>query len=437
MNMVVHISWLLVAVLGATPQVASAVTDAAQNNLTAGKMDPIHPQPKPVAPHPACRSVVRSGDHLESDPFAPLNDLVASLRAKVLDPIDLTFQPYAGWTYQHATKVRPNYPSARSALWYGWAGHWRLWQDQADYGQIVYEAGGNTGLGDSTYPYLGEALGNPDYINNILVADRMALWMLYWQQTFFDKSLTVSVGKYEDQIFFDQNTIAYNPVTGFLAENFNEQIVMPFPNYAFGGNMEWKITDDVTLRGGVMNANSAGNTKGFDGLAANQLFTTAELDLTVHPEINGAARLGHWRITPWYNSMENPAGPGQANGWGICLNMDQRVADNVSIFGRLGWGENDATRSNFAVSTGFAVNEPFGLRHHHMGLAFEYAKITQIGRAEVGLPLVPGEQYLLEWYWRVELTNSFDAGPVIQVLRDRGAGVDTSVIWGFRTSWSY
>ena len=428
---------LLLVVAIVSVSAASAATDGAKGHITAAKMDPIHPELNPVEHHPASRSVLRPTDELGSGPFAPLNDVVASLRTKLLDPIDLTFQPYAGWTYQHATKVRPNYPSARSTIWYGWAGHWRLWHDDDDYGQIVYEAGGNTGLGDSTYPYLGEALGNPDYINNILVADRMALYMLYWQQTFFEKSLTLSIGKYEDQIFFDQNTIAYNLVTGFLAENFNEQIVMPFPNYAFGGNLKWKLSEDVALRGGVMNADSAGNTKGFDGLAANQLFTTAELDLTVRPEIGGTERLGHWRITPWYNTMENPAGPGNANGWGICLNMDQRIADNVSIFGRLGWGEKQATRSNFAFSTGFAIDEPFGLRHHHVGFAFEYAKITEIGRAEVGLPLVPGEQYLLEWYWRVDLTNSFDAGPVIQVLRDTVAGIDTSVIWGFRTSWSY
>jgi hypothetical protein len=386
------------------------------------------PPPAPGDAHPLW---------LDPDPFAPANALVASIRKAWLDPINLTFEPSAGWTYQHASKVVDGDPQGRSFIWYGWSGDWTLWNDTEGAGRIVYNAAGNTGLGTSTFPFIGAAEGNPDFLNNILVSNRLALYMLYWEQELCDKALIVRVGKFEDQIFFDKNTIAYDPVTGFMAENFDEQIVMPFPNYAFGANVEWKLSDDVKLRGGVLNAESEGNTSGFDGLATNQLFTKVELDLTVRPQINGETRVGHWRLTPWYNSMENPFGPGHTGGWGICLNMDQEVFDNVSVFGRLGWGENQATRSNFAVSTGFSVDEPFGIKHHHVGLAFQYAKLTAVGRDSVGLAPTPGEQYLVELYWRMELSDSFDAGPVVQVLRDSEAGIDTSVIWGFRTSWSY
>jgi hypothetical protein len=60
-----------------------------------------------------------------------------------------------------------------------------------------------------------------------------------------------------------------------------------------------------------------------------------------------------------------------------------------------------------------------------------------MGRSEVDLPSTPGEQYMLEWYWRFELSQSFDIGPVVQVVRDTVAGIDTAVIWGFRSSWSF
>lgn len=374
---------------------------------------------------------------IEPDMLMSVNNLLGDIRNVALDPIGLTFEPSAGWTYQHSTKTRPGYPHARSALWYAWAGNWTLWNDEDGLGQIVYYAGGNTGLGDSTYPYMGEALGNPDYLNNILVPDRIGLYMLYWQQEMFDHKLTVRIGKMEDQAFFDLNTIAYNPVIGFLAENFNEQIVMPFPNYAFGFNAQWQLTDDILLRGGTLNSANPGNNNGFQGLSWSHLFTTAEVDFTMRPSINGAERVGHIRVTPWFNSQPDPFGPGIVEGLGVCLNMDQRVTDTVSIFGRLGWGENQATRSNFAVSTGLAISAPFGLTHHHTGIAIEYAKITAMGRSEVDLPSTPGEQYMLEWYWRFELSQSFDIGPVVQVVRDTVAGIDTAVIWGFRSSWSF
>jgi hypothetical protein len=374
---------------------------------------------------------------LESDPFSDVNDLLDDIRKEWLDPVRFTFNPSAGVTYQHATKVRDGFSHGRSYIWYGCSGDLTIWNDDQGLGQVVYNAGGNTGLGTSTYPYMGTAVGNPDYTNNILVPNRLGLYMLYWQQAMLDHTVRFRVGKFEDQVFFDNNTIAYDPVSGFLAENFDEQIVMPFPSYAFGVNLEWDATDDLILRAGTLNSNSPGNSNGFQGLAWDQLFTTAEADLTIRVPIGGRDRVGHWRLTGWWNSTINPLGPGNVEGGGICVNMDQEISDVSSIFMRLGWGENQATRSNFAVSTGIAFNHPFGLKGHHTGIAIEYAKITAYGRAEVGLPTRPGEQYMAEWYWRVKVSESFNIGPVVQAVRDVTAGIDTSIIWGVRSSWSF
>ena len=416
---------------GATPSQSASEPAPSAHPLSPRKSRPGQtPIEKHVSAAPRAAAIT-------DDPFHLVDDVLASIRKEWLDPIDLTFNPSAGITYQHATKVRDGYPQGRSFLWYGWSGAWTLWNDHDGRGQVVYNAAGNTGLGTSTYPYMCEAIGNPDYINNILVANRIGLYMLYWQQSMFEDRLHVRVGKFEDQVFFDNNTIAYDPVSGFLAENFNEQIVMPFPNYAFGVNVEWDAADNLKLKAGTLNSENLGNNNGFQGLAWKHLFTTAEADLTVSLPIDGQDREGHWRLTGWYNSMDDPFGPGITEGGGICFNMDQEVADTASVFMRIGWGENQATRSNFAVSTGFAVCAPFGLRGHHTGVAVEYAKITAVGRSQVGLPAVPGEQYMAEWYWRVELTDSVDIGPVVQIVRDVNAGIDTSVILGVRSSWSF
>lgn len=400
---------------------------------------PISPKRARPAPHkgkdlptPRPRQPV-----VTADPLEPVEDFLTSVRREWLEPINLTFNPSAGVTYQHATKVRDGFPHGRAYVWYGWSGEWTLWKDDEGLGQVVYNAAGNTGLGTGKDPYMGVAVGDPDYMNNILVANRIGLYMLYWQQAMFDHKLRVRVGKFEDQVFFDNNTIAYDPVSGFLAENFNEQIVMPFPSYAFGVNLEWDAAEDLILRAGTLNSENPGNNNGFEGLAWNHLFTTAEADLTVRLPIGGKDRVGHWRLTAWWNSMDDPFGPGTAEGGGICFNMDQKICDTASVFMRLGWGENQATRSNFAVSSGFALDQPFGLRGHHTGIALEYAKITAVGRSQVGLPAIPGEQFMAEWYWRAEVTNTFDIGPVVQIVRDVTAGIDTSIIWGVRSSWSF
>ncbi|MDG2477858.1 MAG: carbohydrate porin [Phycisphaerales bacterium] len=439
-----------VGVLGILAGVVAAQTPDHEDNHVDTKTEvvdraaahgshPIAPLRRKPAPHQVGGPVEIPSLHalIEPDPFGPVDEMLTELRKEWLNPIALTFNPSAGVTYQHATKVRDGYPHGRSYLWYGWSGDLTLWDDDQGLGQMVYNAAGNTGLGTSTEPYMGVAVGNPDYSNNILVANRIGLYMLYWQQAMFDHKVRFRVGKFEDQVFFDNNTIAYDPVSGFLAENFNEQIVMPFPNYAFGVNLEWDVADDLILRAGTLNSNNTGNNSGFQGLSWNNLFTTAEADLTIRVPFNGRDRVGHWRLTGWWNSTPDPLGPGQVEGGGICVNMDQEISDVSSVFMRLGWGENQATRSNFAVSTGIAFNHPFGLKGHHTGIAFEYAKITAYGRAEVGLPTRPGEQYMAEWYWRVKVSESFNIGPVVQAVRDVTAGIDTSIIWGVRSSWSF
>ncbi len=378
----------------------------------------------------------------EAAPEAPqrsdsLDSMLNTLRSQWLEPLNLTFSPSVGYTWQRSTKVRPGFPHARSMIWFGATGVWSVWDEPSSSGQLTYSLYGNTGLGGSTFPYLGQAVGNPDYVNNILVPNRIGLYELYWTQAMFDQKLKIRVGKFEDQSYFDKNTIAYNPVTGFMSENFNEQIVIPFPNYAFGVNLQWDVSPDLVIRAGTMNSNDANNNAGFEGLSSSNLLTMAEFDLTVRPEIDGQSRTGHWRLTPWYNSEDGEGGSPDIHGWGICLNMDQEICDQVSVFGRLGWGQNQATRSNFAVSIGFAMSEPFGIKSNHTGLAIGYSKLTAIARREVGLPPIPGEQLMLEWYWRAELTDRFDAGPVVQVIRDPGAGIDTAVIWGLRTSLSF
>jgi len=73
-------------------------------------------------PNPAGRfPVVDHPVHLQplfrTDPTQPLADAIAALRKEFTDPISMTWQPMAAWTYQHATKVVPGRPHAKSLLW--------------------------------------------------------------------------------------------------------------------------------------------------------------------------------------------------------------------------------------------------------------------------------------------------------------------------------
>ena len=386
----------------------------------------------PVVDHPVVLTPL-----FKSDPGQFLADAFADIRKKITDPVSFRFEPMAAWTYQHATKVVDGSPHAKSLLWAAVASSLTLWHHEGDYGQVICVLQNNVGVGTPLEPYLGPVVGDPMIVNNILVSPDLTT-DLYWQQSFGHDTVRWRIGKLSDTGFFDRNAAAYDPISQFMSLDFNQSLTNPFPSRGFGTVLSTDLGDNFTLRAGTLNSESAGTTSGFDGLALNHLFTIVEGDLRIFPEINGRQREGHIRLMGWYNSIDNPNGNGAIGGTGLTLNMDQAIADHATAFLRVGWGQQDVTPSSFAVSAGFGMSHPFGLESCQTGIAIEYAKLTQMGRDAAGLITVPpGEHYMLEWYWRVRLTDSTDSGPVIQVVRDPGAGIDTSVIWGWRTTVNF
>ena len=378
---------------------------------------------------------------LDFDPFDPLNKTIRVLRQDLLDPLSITFQPSMAWTYQHATEVRPGYQHGRSVLWFGVDGAVILWDDNDDNSaRVVYNIQAQVGAFTPTTPFLGTAVGSPLIVNNILIGSNFNLYMLYWAQQLFDKKVTVIVGKFEDQVYFDANAIAYNPLTQFMYEGFNQSITNPFPGYGFGGLVEWSITDDFRVRMGTMNSETTSQASGFEYLAADHLFTMFQSTLDLEFEYGGQVHEGHYRMMVWYNSIGDTGtgkSPWDASGWGVTFNMDQRVWNGLGVFCRVGWGENDVTASNFSVSAGFSIEDFLGRQGDCIGFAGSWSKITELGRFDANLPMIPGDQTLFELFWRINITDSVQVSPVLQYVHDAGAGIDSSWIWGIRSVWSF
>ncbi|MCH2132756.1 MAG: carbohydrate porin [Phycisphaerales bacterium] len=377
---------------------------------------------------------------LDLDPMKPVNDVILAFRQQLLDPISTTFDPMMAWTYQHSTEVRPGYPSARSVLFFSVNGAVILWNDQDTSGRVVYNIQAQQGAFTGTQPYMGTAVGSPMLMNNILVSSDFNLYMLYWHQELFEKKVRVSIGKFEDQVFFDTNAIAYNPATQFMYEGFNQSITNPFPSYGFGGIVGWDVAPNWTLRAGTMNSESIGTSTGFEYLSSDHLFTMIESDFTTHFDWGEFTHEGHYRFMLWYNSIGQTASgnsPWDASGWGVTFNMDQRIWQGLVGFCRVGWGENDVTPSNFSVSAGFGIEDFLGRQGDCFGFAGSWSKLTELGRYGANLPLVPGNQTLFELFWRVNMTDSIQVSPVLQYVQDTGAGIDDAWIWGIRSVWSF
>ncbi len=339
----------------------------------------------------------------------------------------LTFEPLVTWTYQHATKVLDGMPHTRAVGYYDVAGALTLWNTDDGLGQVAYQMQGNVAGGTSSTPPMAGSVGNPMAMNNILTSESFSLSDVYWQQSFGNHGARLRVGKLHVATYFDTNQIAHDPVSGFMAGNFNQSITNPMPGHGFGVNLEFDVSEGALLRFGTANAEPGNvNSSGFEGLSLEHLYTSAELVLSRTPVVGGEEREGHYRFLVWNNGKSNPAGSGNIAGWGGVLNLDQEISDNVTIFGRLGWGESSVTVSDFGYSFGFQINEPFGFKNSSTGFAYQYADLTTGGTQKVG-----------EWFYRTKWQedSSLYIGPVIQYYEDDS--LNGSVIFGFRTSYSF
>ena len=366
----------------------------------------------------------------------PLNQAASGARALIKDTVDVSFIPAAAMTWQHATKSRPGTPHGKGLVWYGADGKLPLWSNDQGDAKIIYNLQGNAGVGSPFQPIMGQNVGNPLANNNIIISSNFGVYMLYWQQSLLDHRMRVRVGKIEPQVFFDRNAIAYDPIGGFLAQNFNQSASIPFPSYGFAGVLSWDFHSNLTIRGGCFNASTTGVTAGFDNYEAGHLFNILELDNRTWLPVGQWAREGHQRIIAWHKGIDDwQTGQGNTSGWGVEINLDQSISDNMALFFRAGYGDQRVAPANVAISTGFAIHEI--LPKTDMGLAIGWSKVTRYGRFASGVNAPEGEQLLLEWYARVHVTPTVHSGPVVQVVRDPSAGIDTSVIYGIRSTWTF
>ena len=339
----------------------------------------------------------------------------------------LTFEPLVTWTYQHATKVLDGMPHAKAVGYYDVSGAYTLWNNAEGLGQIAYQLQGNISGGTSTNPSMSSIVGNPMAMNNILTSEKFALSDVYWQQSFGNHGTRFRIGKLHVPTFFDRNAIAYDSVSGFMAQNFNQSITNPMPGHGFGLNLEWDVTENSLLRLGTANSEPGNvNSSGFDGLSREHLFTSAEIVLTRNPTINGEERTGHFRFMLWNKGISDPNGAGDINGWGGLFNFDQQVADNLTLFGRLGWGASNVAPSDFSISCGVQFDSPFGWKDTTTGFAYQYAELSSGGGQTVG-------EWFLRTKWQED--SSLHIGPVIQYYDDDN--INGSMIWGIRTSLSF
>ncbi|MGE5649860.1 carbohydrate porin [Noviherbaspirillum sp. UKPF54] len=247
------------------------------------------------------------------------------------------------------------------------------------------------------------------------------------------ETLTVNFGKMDPFVFFDQNAAAgdetrqfmntvfvHNPLLdaggdiGVDANGFAPGLRLSYNNVA-GKPQTWRVSL------GVFGAGEKGSNYE-RSLTSPLLMVQAETEQRMLDGLPGSYRIYAWSNPQATHFDTSVGGTERHTGWGV--SADQRVGDNVTLFGRYGQQMQGHVRFDHALTLGAELNGSYWSRGgDSLGLAAGFLKTSRAYRDATGAG--NGER-VAELYYRYRISKQFELSPNMQYignpLGDTGAG---------------
>lgn len=246
---------------------------------------------------------------------------------------------------------------------------------------------------------------------------------LYWRQRFAGARATVTGGFLDTTDYVDTFALA-SPWTGFM-------------NFAFStGTTTIALPDDATLGiagatmigesfyviAGLTNANADPKSPFSEVdsfFSDNEYFTSVEVGWTAE---QSRIYFDNAHVTLWHSDSRDKAGvPG---GWGAAFSLVRYLGERWMPFVRGGYADDGGTLMEKSISAGvgYDVQPKRGL----LALGFNWG---QPNKDTFG----PGlrDQYALELFYRLNLTEQFTITPDIQLIKNPALNPTEDSIWVF------
>lgn len=265
------------------------------------------------------------------------------------------------------------------------------------------------------------------------------------------ESLSLTFGKIDPFVFFDQNAIADDETTRFLNNVFVHNPLLDSGGdagvdaYGFTPGVIASY-DNMRNKGSEWNASlgvfGSGSASAFDG-PLGQPFVIAQTSLNTR--LN--ALPGHWRAYAWTNgrATELDGSTARHSGWGV--SVDQRVSDSITAFARYGHQMSGAVRFDRALTGGVELaGDIWGRGADAVGFAagvlrsskaFEHsgATLDSDGDGAPDYAFAPGGQERdFELYYRWHIGANFSLTPDLQLIQNPGGdkNADSATLIGLR-----
>jgi porin len=245
---------------------------------------------------------------------------------------------------------------------------------------------------------------------------RTAFRQLWWRKKFADDTATLTIGKIHHPSYYNRNAYAGNSKTHFLAAPFARNPNRLLPQDGLGANVKITPNDDYYLSFGFGDAKSKLTTSGFDTIQDGDLMTMAEIGFTPGD--------GNYRFTIWHTDETEIDGNTLEEGSGFAFSFDHELYEKIGIFGRYGYVEPEVEPMRNFASTGFVMQDPWGLKGDLFGCGVSWDENYD----------TDSEEYSFEVFHRMQATKMLQITPSVLVVFEptRSEKTEPVAVFGIR-----
>lgn len=269
-----------------------------------------------------------------------------------------------------------------------------------------------------------------------------------WYEHAFNDMFRITFGKLNLERWFDTNAVANDRDTQFLNDAFVNNVVLDLPadynakDYTYGARLGFTPNELLEINLGVIEFDGD-----FEDIFDELLYIG---ELALKPTFG--ERQGNYRVYGWYNRTDYVAlsnrGDDDEHGYGFGASIDQQLNKGVTMFGRLGWRDDDVYPIKFAWSAGVQLDgtlwnrerDAFGLAYGAAYTGSDYRDSVQRTRV-IERPIFPPitvrspyattpAEHIVEAYYKFQINDIISLTPDLQYLRDMGA-YDADDVWLF------
>ena len=421
-------------------------------------------------------------DPILGAPFEPLLRPWRSFQDAAKEQLGINTSAYYTLLYQHVTNPISGTPANFGTGRLDFNLVWNLWSDHASDDTLFKESfEGHGVLGILVRQ--GNQIGSPqsvttqNSVGSLVGLDSLysgpdggpaTLNLLYYQQGWCDDRLVVSAGKIHPNQYIGLNFWANDESRQFLAGAFDgiQPLGSSQGGYQLGLAVQAIPSDSVFVNAIVTDALGRPETM-FSTLGEGFVWTAVETGVVLPFDEKA---LGGPTVATiiWSGQNLDALASTPTRKWSNAIGCQWQghLTDQLGYFAQAAWSDPSMATVNASVSCGLGIEKPFGRRGDLFGLGFNWMRPSPATSSAgngggllggtstpvefVGLPYnqtnvfaSPGTtarpQSMIEAFYRVQLTESMQLTPDIQVVFDPSARDDTdvSVVLGLRLTTDF